>query len=149
MSNNKPAVFPWWLVVVAGAVPAALLICGGGLAVILFVRNRQAPEASLKIMPLNVYKATTGEDRVYVRGVCEISHDYWSDYRNAKETHLSIRLRDFTGTSIQIYVERGSEDGKKLTGVLSDGMEHEATFEVSPGVVDRYVGGVVRIINLR
>jgi HEAT repeat protein len=81
-----------------------------------------------------------------IRGECEMTTDFYYEFRDAKETHYSMRLTQHTPfATTHCYVPRDSDTGKQLFQVLGKGEKAILTLECE------FVGGhtdIMRIVRL-
>jgi hypothetical protein len=58
--------------------------------------------------------------------------DYYNfEFARAKESHLSVRVRDSNNDDLPGYIERTTGDGQKLFELTKDGREHRAMVELA------------------
>jgi hypothetical protein len=85
----------------------------------------------LNKLPLKTLKATRPQGVVVLRARAEISDYYNYQFRDSRETHYSIRLRDLRSFDpVHGYAPMNSDFGKRLYQMLQDGKEHDLTGSV-------------------
>lgn len=80
------------------------------------------------------------------RGECELALIYTADFKQAKDTHVCIRLRQPDPfASVLCYAPRDSEDGKKLTELFANGDRRIMTLECELGHESAHVAKINHI----
>lgn len=104
--------------------------------------------------PLKVFMAERPDSAFVFRVECELADYYNFAFSGAKDTHLSVSLREYNPNSFAHgYVSKDSPDGKRIHQLLRDGQRHKLTLElrhVGPDgiLIDRAGSSVVSITRL-
>jgi hypothetical protein len=86
-------------------------------------------------MTIKTFRETKPKDPVTLRLVAELSNYYAFDFRDSKETHWSVQMKEQNGHEIVIgYILKNSPDGKAIYQLLKDGKTHPVIIQLKcPG----------------
>lgn len=145
MSDKKPSLLWLWILLgVGGVFTVVCVACGGAVVVMIKSAQRTTATAEIDSSPeatnLKSIQIQRPNGPFVIRGDCTLTTFFNWDFTNAKETHYSIKLTQRTApvtlktigdpvAEIHCYIQRDSDDGKKIFQLLSNGQTQRLTLE--------------------
>jgi hypothetical protein len=119
--------FPLWLLAVI--VPGVLLLCGGGIGLVIIVTRGE--NGGRDEMTLAAYLVQQPKEPTTLTVWCKLGNYYNFAYRESAATHYNVHLSQSSPFRYAYaWVSKDSEDGRRIFKVLKDGQEHRLRLKV-------------------